>query len=102
LGTLGADKVQDSRITSAQKHDNCRIAKGWKLQGLTDSVDSILASVTRLEKEIQKETQYWEQVLAVSEKGWAICRLPQERHTLGVRFGFAECKRAALYFDSYC
>jgi mediator of RNA polymerase II transcription subunit 17, fungi type len=92
LGTLGADKVQDSRATKAQRHDNRRIAKGWKLQGLTDTVDSILTSAARLEKEIEKETQYWEQVLAVNENGWAICRLPQERHTLGVRFGFAECK----------
>jgi mediator of RNA polymerase II transcription subunit 17, fungi type len=97
LGTLGADKLQDSRVTKAQKHDNRRVAKGWKLQGLTDSVDSILSSATRLEKEIEKETQYWEQVLAISENGWAICRLPQERHTLGVRFGFAECKSVILY-----
>jgi mediator of RNA polymerase II transcription subunit 17, fungi type len=102
LGTLGADKVQDSKVTKAQRLDNRRIAKGWKLQSLTDSVDSLLASATRLEKEIEKETQYWEQVLAVSENGWAICRLPQERHTLGVRFGFAECKEALLYSGPFC
>ncbi len=91
LGTLGADKVQDPRVTTAQIQDDCRIAKGWKLQGLTDSVDSILESAARLEREMEKETQYWEQVLTISESGWAVCRLPQERHTLGVRFGFAEC-----------
>ncbi len=97
LGTLGADKVQDSRVTKLQKQDNRRIAKGWKLHGLAETVESILASATRLESEIEKETKYWEQVLDVSEKGWAICNLPQERHTLGVRFGFAECLSNPFY-----
>lgn len=37
-----------------------------------------------------KETTYWDQVLAVKEKGWSLSRLPREKHTLGVRYGFAE------------
>ena len=90
LGTLGVDKIHDSRVTKAQRDSNRRIAKGWKIQCLNRTVDSILASATRLEKEIESETKYWEQVLAIDEKGWAICRIPQERHTLGVRFGFLE------------
>ena len=90
LGTLGADKIQAPRVTEAQKEENKRIAKGWKIQSLNSAVDSILASATRLEKEIELETKYWEQVLAVSENGWAICRLPNEKHTLGVRYGFFE------------
>lgn len=89
-GTLGADKVKESLTTDAQKRDSQQIAKGWKLQSLDKTVDSILASATRLEKEIELETKYWEQVLAVSDKGWAICRLPNEKHILGVRFGFSE------------
>lgn len=90
MGTLGADRLSISRVTDAQKQDNKRIARGWKAQNIDKTVDSILASATRLEKEIETETRYWEQVLAVSEKGWALCRLPQERQTLGVRFGFSE------------
>ncbi|KAB8296739.1 hypothetical protein EYC80_002159 [Monilinia laxa] len=90
MGTLGAEKTQASRVTEEQKHENKKIAKGWKASNLSKTVDSILASATRLEKEIDAETKYWEQVLAVSESGWAVCRLPQEKHTLGVRFGFAE------------
>ncbi|KAI9868551.1 MAG: RNA polymerase II mediator complex subunit [Pleopsidium flavum] len=39
---------------------------------------------------MEQETKYWEQVLAVKEQGWSICRLPREKHTLGVRYGFAE------------
>jgi mediator of RNA polymerase II transcription subunit 17 len=90
VGTLGMDKVQASRLTEAERLDNKRIAKGWKIQNLNKAVDSILASATRLEKEMEKETRYWEQVLAISGAGWSLCRLPNERHTLGVRFGFAE------------
>lgn len=37
-----------------------------------------------------RETTYWDQVLAVKEKGWSLSRLPREKHTLGVRYGFAE------------
>ena len=92
MGSLGADKLSVSRYTDAQKLDNKRVAKGWKIQSLNNAVDSILASATRLEKEIEKETKYWEQILAVSDAGWSLCRLPNEKHTLGVRFGFAECR----------
>jgi mediator of RNA polymerase II transcription subunit 17 len=97
MGTLGADKMQISKVTDAQKEDNKRIAKGWKIQNLNKTADSILESATRLEKEIELETEYWKQVLAVSENGWAICRLPNEKHTLGVRFGFSEGKALSRY-----
>jgi len=90
MGTLGADKTNASRVTDVQKKDHKRIAKGWKLQTLNKTVDSILSSATRLEKEIEAETKYWEQVRAISDKGWAVCRLPQEKNILGVRFGFSE------------
>jgi mediator of RNA polymerase II transcription subunit 17 len=90
MGTLGADKIQGPKVTEAQKEDNKRISKGWKIQNLNKTADSILASATRLEKEIELETTYWKQVLAISENGWAICRLPNEKHILGVRFGFSE------------
>lgn len=98
MGTLGADKVQTSKVTEAQREDNKRIAKGWKIQNLNKTADSILASATRLEKEIELETAYWKQVLTISENGWAICRLPTEKHTLGVRFGFSEGRTHLRYF----
>jgi mediator of RNA polymerase II transcription subunit 17 len=90
MGTLGADKLHTPRIRDAEKQDNKRVAKGWKIQNLNKAVDSILASAGRLEKEIERETKYWEQILAVSDAGWSLCRMPNERHILGVRFGFSE------------
>lgn len=92
FGVLGADKLNAPRIDKAQKEGNRRIAKGWKLENLNKTVDTILSSATRLEKEIESETKYWEEVLAVSNKGWAICRIPSEKQTLAVRFGFSEGK----------
>lgn len=88
--TLGADKVAASKVTEAQKLDDKQIAKGWKAQSLTKAIESIQASAERLEQEIERETKYWEQVLAVSNNGWAVCRLPNEKHILGVRYGFSE------------
>lgn len=86
------DKIspRDTRLTVARRDDNKLVGKGWKIQALDRSVDSILAAATRLEKEIDCETKYWEEILAVDQKGWKTCKLPQERHTLGVRFGFFE------------
>lgn len=91
MGSLGADRLSVSRYKEAWKLDDKRVAKGWKIQSLNKAVDSILESATRLENEIAKETKYWEQILDVSDAGWSLCRLPYERHTIGVRFGFTEC-----------
>lgn len=63
---------------------------GWRMQSLNGAADSILKSASRLEEEMEKEATYWNQVLAVKEKGWSLSRLPREKHTLGIRYGFAE------------
>lgn len=66
------------------------MATGWNLTSLNSSADKLLGAAQRLEKEMEKETKYWNQVLSVSQKGWSTCRMPRERHTVGVRFGFSE------------
>lgn len=66
------------------------IARGWRMQSLQACADSLLGAATRLEKDVRRETQYWEQVLSVSERGWSISRMPREKHNLGVRYGFLE------------
>ncbi|KAI1436990.1 subunit 17 of mediator complex-domain-containing protein [Xylaria sp. CBS 124048] len=90
IGTLGASKLKESNITEAQMHNDLSVATGWRVMGINNMADSVLAAAERLEKEIELETKYWADVLAVSDDGWAVCALPQEPHTLGVRFGFAE------------
>ncbi|KAI0475836.1 subunit 17 of mediator complex-domain-containing protein [Xylariaceae sp. FL0804] len=90
IGTLGASKLHQSNVTPAQTQDDIAVATGWRIMGNTGMMDSVLASAQRLEKEMELETKYWADVLAVSDDGWAVCSLPQDPHTLGVRFGFSE------------
>ncbi|OAF58526.1 RNA polymerase II mediator complex subunit [Pseudogymnoascus destructans] len=94
LGTLGADRVKDTRLTEPRKKDIAAVGKGWKIQSFNTSVESILNAASRLETEIAAETKYWEAILSVDEKGWKTCKLPQEQHTLGVRFGFFDAAPA--------
>ncbi|KAJ8111631.1 hypothetical protein ONZ43_g5574 [Nemania bipapillata] len=90
IGTLGASRLKDPLVTQAQIQNDLSIATGWRVMGINNMVDSVLAAAERLEKEIELETKYWADVLAVSDDGWTVCALPQDRHILGVRFGFAE------------
>jgi mediator of RNA polymerase II transcription subunit 17, fungi type len=90
LGSLGAEKVEAVKPSAAETKDQDTILRGWKLQGLNSAANSLLRSADRLKEEADDESTYWEQILAVRDAGWSVCRLPGERHTLGVRFGFAE------------
>ncbi|KAI9786758.1 MAG: RNA polymerase II mediator complex subunit [Peltula sp. TS41687] len=90
LGSLGAEKVQAQREPAEVVKDQELVCKGWKLQSLNAAADALIKSATRLETEIEQEAQYWEEILAIDRKRWLLCRLPRERHTLGVRFGFLE------------
>ncbi|MCJ1261101.1 RNA polymerase II mediator complex subunit [Lobaria immixta] len=92
LGCLDTDVVQIHQKSEAEKQSEELVSVGWKLQSLDSVANSLLKSATRLEEEIERETKYWGQVLAVKEHGWSLCRLPREKHTLGVRYGFAEGK----------
>lgn len=90
MGSLGAEVVQPPQKSEKEKRHDELVSSGWKLQSLSSTADALLASASRLEQEIKRETIYWDQVLAVKEQGWSLSRLPRERHTLGVRYGFAE------------
>ncbi|KAJ0123323.1 mediator of rna polymerase ii transcription subunit 17 [Diaporthe amygdali] len=90
IGSLGADKLAASNITPQRLLDNKLVATGWKFADIDRTVNSVLTSASRLQKEISVETKYWAEVLAVSEKGWSVTRVPNEPETLGVRYGFSE------------
>ncbi|KAI1334722.1 subunit 17 of mediator complex-domain-containing protein [Xylariaceae sp. FL0016] len=90
IGTLGASRLKEPNVTPAQVQEETAIATGLRIMGTNKMVDSVMAAAKRLEKEMELEAKYWADILAVSEDGWAICSLPQEPHTLGVRYGFAE------------
>ncbi len=90
LGSLGAEVVQRPQVSEIERYNEEMTVMGWRMHSLNGTVDSLLRSATRLEEEMEREARYWEQVLAVKEKGWSLHRLPREKHTLGVRYGFAE------------
>lgn len=90
IGTLGADQLAAPQTNASRVQDNKMVATGWKFLDINRSMDSVLSAAARLQKEISLETRYWADVLAVSEKGWSVSRLPHERQTLGVKFGFSE------------
>ncbi len=90
IGSFGLDFTRLPQPSESEEREAELVSQGWKLEGLTSAADSLLRSANRLEKEMEQETRYWEQVLAVKKEGWSICRLPRERHTLGVRYGSAE------------
>ena len=88
MGSLGSEVLETSGPDPAQERQENLVSTGWKLLSLSAGADRILQDASNLEKEMEKEAKYWEQVLAVKEKGWNVCRLPREKHTLAVRYGF--------------
>ncbi|UKZ82381.1 hypothetical protein TrVFT333_010169 [Trichoderma virens FT-333] len=90
IGTLGADRLNDSNSTPAKTKDQEAIAMGWTIMEINKTRDSAEEAAAFLEKEISAESKYWEDIISVRKAGWSVCKVPQERHTLGVRFGFSE------------
>ncbi|CBX99790.1 hypothetical protein LEMA_P073790.1 [Plenodomus lingam JN3] len=68
------------------------VAKGSRMEALDSAADEILKAAKKLEKEVRRETKYWQEIVSVSDKGWPIQRLRQNaRHVpFGVRFGLPE------------
>ncbi|CAL8581560.1 hypothetical protein XPA_007248 [Xanthoria parietina] len=90
FGSLGAEIMQHTNEAGSQQTSEDLVGLGWRMRSLTRSADSILTSATRLEQEMERESTYWQQILEIKEAGWPVSRLPGDRQTLGVRFGFAE------------
>jgi mediator of RNA polymerase II transcription subunit 17, fungi type len=90
-GSLAFDEWENMpEITDDKVADNLKIAIGGRMEALTSSVDTLLDSATRLEQDVKNETKYWEQVLAVQERGWTVFRSPIDRRHLGVQVASME------------
>lgn len=92
IGTLGADRLDASNVTEAMTEEKQNVATGWTILEINQTRDAAESASKFLQKEIAAEGNYWEELMKVQSSGWAICRMPNERHTLGVRFGFSEGK----------
>lgn len=99
IGTLGASKLKESNMAEARLKDDTAVGTGWKLLGIENMVDSVMASFDKLEEEMALESRYWDDISAIEQAGFRICRLPHEPQTLAVRFGFPE---SAPMFYEHC
>ncbi|KAJ4993040.1 RNA polymerase II mediator complex component SRB4 [Stagonosporopsis vannaccii] len=68
------------------------VAKAARMEALDTATDEILKAAKTLEKQVGRETKYWQEILSISDKGWPIHRMGQNlRHApFGVRYGASE------------
>ena len=90
LGSLGGEVLRTPEKEELQERQDELIAMGSRMESLNSAADSLLSSASRLEREVKKETVYWDEVLQIKGCGWSVSRMPREKHTLCVRYGFAE------------
>lgn len=93
LGTLNAEVVNAPPRPDSVGTDIRTVSRGWRLQSFNSAAQKLLKAASRLDDEVASETRYWNEILAVKENGWKVCRLPRERQALGVQFGFLEGER---------
>lgn len=94
---LGTDVWSQMPVDEAKQAQDRVLARNVKMRSLQRSADDILGAAKRLEDNVRKETQFWDQMLSISGKGWSICRIPRTKR-LGVRYGFSE---SAAEFSNY-
>ncbi|RJE24830.1 hypothetical protein PHISCL_02850 [Aspergillus sclerotialis] len=90
VGSLNAEIINPPPKPEGAVDDTKAVSRGWRLQSFDAAANKLLRAATRLEDEVATETRYWGEVLAVKDKGWKVCRMPRERQTLGVQYGFLE------------
>lgn len=87
--TLGTDTWADMPVDEAKEAQDRVLARNVKMRSLQRSADDILGAAKRLEDNVRKETQFWDQMLSISGEGWSISRI-RKANRLGVRYGFSE------------
>lgn len=90
VGSLNSEVVNPPPKPESATKDLSTVSRGWRTQNFNSAANKLLNASSRLEGEITSETRYWNEVLAIKEKGWKVCRLPRERQALGVQYGFLE------------
>ena len=90
IGTLGTDIWQRMPRDTAREAQDDLLATNVRLRSLQKSADAVLSAANNLNDNVRKQTEYWDQILAISERGWNVCRIPRSQGKLGVSFGFSE------------
>ncbi|KAJ0417635.1 RNA polymerase II mediator complex component SRB4 [Aspergillus carlsbadensis] len=90
LGSLNWEIINPPPRPDTALKDIKSVLRGWRLQNFNSAASKLLNAGSRLDIEVDAEADYWDQVLAVKEKGWKVCRLPRDGQALGVQYGFLE------------
>lgn len=90
IGTLMSDRLEEKTTDEAKVKEQETVSQGWTLLEVNRTRDAAEEASAFLQQEVEAESKYWEDVAGVQGSGWAICKMPREPHTLGVRFGFSE------------
>jgi mediator of RNA polymerase II transcription subunit 17 len=71
------------------------VSKGSRMEALDSATDEILKAAKKLEREVRRETKYWQEIVSISDKGWPIQRVRQNARNLpfAVRYGHPEGNR---------
>lgn len=88
--TLAYDEWPVQEPDEADRARNQLVAQGQRLRGLNATADDLLKAAARLQDDVKKETVYWDEVLSVTNGGWAVCRVSKGQHQLGVQLGFPQ------------
>lgn len=93
IGSMGADRLDASNMTPEKTRDKDSIVAGWTMMEISETRDAAQEAARFLEREIAAEGNYWEEVTKVQQSGWSVCKMPNDKSSLGVRFGFSEGER---------
>ncbi|KAF1921067.1 subunit 17 of mediator complex-domain-containing protein [Ampelomyces quisqualis] len=68
------------------------VSKGARMEALDVATDEILKAAKKLEREVRRETKYWQEIVSISDKGWPIQRVRQNARNIpfAVRYGLPE------------
>ena len=89
-GCLGVDLWQRMPQDKAREAQDELLSTHVRLDSLQKSADTLLSAANQLNDNVRRETEYWNQILSISERGWSVCRIPGAQRKLGVRFAFSE------------
>ncbi|KAH3907560.1 mediator of RNA polymerase II transcription subunit 17 [Parastagonospora nodorum] len=85
-------KHDEQDVLKEYAHRQELVSKGARMEALDRATDDILKAARKLEKEVRRETKYWQEIVSISDKGWPIQRVRQDMRNVpfAVRYGHPE------------
>lgn len=112
FGSFGVSKENhDHHVRLPDERDSLQeyeqrqelVSKGSRMAALDTATDDILKAAKKLEREVRRETKYWQEIVSISDKGWPIQRVRQNARNVpfAVRYGLPEGKLSVLLWFYY-